>query len=83
MFHVASKEGDSLIDFGFRISDFEFSETLRETARVHRRCLASRYDVVLNVMAAYLASSRSDGLLIAERGVERFDEVVGFFEDPR
>jgi hypothetical protein len=26
--------------------------------RVHRRCLASRHDAVLNVMAACLASSR-------------------------
>ena len=29
-----------------------------ETARVHRRCLASRHVVVLNIMAACLASSR-------------------------
>jgi len=28
--------------------------------RVHRRCLASRHDVVLNVMSACLASSRGD-----------------------
>jgi len=45
-------------DFECRISNFEFSEALRETARVQRRCLASRHDVVLNVMSACLASSR-------------------------
>ena len=33
-------------------------EVRAETVRVRRRCLASRYDVVLNVMPACLASSR-------------------------
>ena len=55
-------------DFGFRISNFEFdvprpaSFTGKPQSawrrRIHRRCLASRHDVVLNIMAACLASSR-------------------------
>ncbi len=48
-------------DFGFRISDFGFSEAPRETVRARRRCLAFRHDGVLNIMAACLASSQPVG----------------------
>jgi hypothetical protein len=47
-----SFEALGVFHFEFRISNFEFSEALLETTRVHRRCLASRHDVVLKPPAA-------------------------------
>ena len=61
----------SISDFGFRIS-----ETPREMARVRRRCLTSRHDVVLNVMAACLASSRK-GRWECEALAEPEKEAIG------
>ena len=57
------------------ISNFEFSEAPRETDRVHWRCLASRHDVVLNVVSACLASSREGRTETAAFEALRF--VVG------